>query len=271
MFSPIRRIAEALTPKTITLGTTLIFAGVGGAYALRLRDSLRQTNPRHIQSSVAVSESLVDSSTVRRLVNPRSHVSKGDSHSIILSMCSRKNVASEKDLLSTFVTGFFSGPVFLPESIALTLFPLSKVSYDELTPTTDQKVIWSAKQLSDTQLPPISSILWGTFQVAEIEHSDNQASESTGSRAVIVFGDNKGSFAGCHRFSVKQLDPSTDSKADEIKFRLSLECLVCDPTSSEPKESEFLHKVHNNYSYFLFRDAVAHTKSRYNSLIESSH
>ncbi|PKK54403.1 hypothetical protein CI102_663 [Trichoderma harzianum] len=246
MFSPIRRIAEAFTPKTITIGTTLIFAGVGGAYALRLRDSLRQTNPRHIQSSVAVSESLVDSNTVRKLVNPRSHGSKGDSHSIILSLCSRKNVASEKDLLSAFVTGFFSGPVFLPESIALTLFPLSK-------------------------LPPISSILWGTFQIAEIELSDSQASESIGSRAVIVFGDNKGSFAGCHRFSVKRLDPSTDNKADEIKFRLSLECLVCDPTSSEPKESEFLHKVHNNYSYFLFRDAVAHTKARFNSLIESSH
>lgn len=130
MFSPIRRIAEALTPKTIALGTTLVFAGVGGAYALRLRDRLGQTNPRHIQSSVAVSESLKDSSTVRRLVNPRSHSSKGDSHSIILSICSRRNVASEKDLLSAFVTGFFSGPVFLPESMALSLFPLSKVSYD---------------------------------------------------------------------------------------------------------------------------------------------
>ncbi|KAL7953218.1 hypothetical protein V8C34DRAFT_318376 [Trichoderma compactum] len=271
MFNPIRRIAEALTPKTIALGTTLVFAGVGGAYALRLRDRLGQTNPRHIQSSVAVSESLKDSNTVRRLVNSRNHASKGDSHSIILSMCSRKNVASEKDLLSAFVTGFFSGPVFLPESIALSLFPLSKVSYDELTPTTDQKFIWSAKELSDSQLPPISSILWGTFQVAEIELSDSQASESTGSRAVIVFGDNKGSFAGCHRFSVKRLDTNTDEEAGEIKFRLSLECLVCDPTSSESKESEFLHKVHNNYSYLLFRDAVAHTKSGLNSLIESSH
>ncbi|KAL7907604.1 hypothetical protein GGI35DRAFT_454461 [Trichoderma velutinum] len=267
MFSPIRRIAEVLTPKTITLGTTLVFASVGGAYALRLRDRLGKTDPRHIQSSVAVSESLKDSGTVRRLVNPRSHGSKGDSHSIILSMCSKKKVASEKDLLSAFVTGFFSGLVFLPESIALSIFPLSKVSYDELVPTADQKIIWSAKQLSDTQLPPISSILWGTFQVAEVELSDIHTSKSTGCRADIVFGDNKGDFAGCHRFSVKRLDTSTDAEADEVQFRLSLECLVCDPTSSKPKESEFLHKVHNNYSYFLFRDAVAHIKSRYDSLI----
>ncbi|KAL7941256.1 hypothetical protein V8C42DRAFT_180929 [Trichoderma barbatum] len=267
MFNPIRRIAEVLTPKTITLGTALVLASVGGTYGLRLRDRLKQTDPRYIQSSLNVSASLKDSNTVRHLVNPRHHASKGDSHSIVLSMCSRRNLPSEKDLLSAFVTGFFSGPVFLPESIALSLFSLSKVSYEKLIPTADQKIIWSAKQLSDAQLPPVSTILWGTFQVAEIELSDGRASTSTGSRVDIVFGDSQGGFAGCHRLSVKRLDPSADPEGDKTKFRLTLECLVCDPTSSKPKESEFLHRLHNNYSHLLFRDAVAHTKSRYNSLI----
>ncbi|EHK19399.1 uncharacterized protein TRIVIDRAFT_46245 [Trichoderma virens Gv29-8] len=242
MFSPIRRITETLTPKKIALGTALVLASVGGTYGWRVRDRLSQTNPRDIQSSLNVSESLKDSKTVRSLVNPRSHASKGDSHSIILSMRSRENVPSEKALLSAFVTGFFSGPIFQPESIALSLFSLSK-------------------------LPPTSSILWGTFQVADIELSDSCTSKPTGSRADIVFGDSQGGFAGCHRFSVKRLDTSEDIQRGEIKFRLSLECLVCDPTSSKPKESKFLHKVHNNYSHLLFRDAVAHTKSRFKSLV----
>lgn len=130
MFSPIRKVTEILTPKTITLRTALVLASLGGTYGLRVRNHLKQTNPRHIQSSLNVSESLKDSKTVRSLVNPRNHGSIGDSHSIILSMCSRNNVASEKDLLSAFVTGFFSGPVFTPESIALSLFNFAKVSYD---------------------------------------------------------------------------------------------------------------------------------------------
>ncbi|KAL7931391.1 hypothetical protein V8C35DRAFT_310293 [Trichoderma chlorosporum] len=266
MFNPIRRMAGALTLKSITAGTALVLASVGGTYGLRVRDRLKQTNPRHIQSSLNVSESLKSSNTVRNLINPRGHASMGDSHSIILSLDSGKNVSTE-NVLSAFVNGFFSGPIFLPESIVLSLFSILKVSYEKLIPTADQKIIWSATQLSDSQLPPTSSILWGTFQIAEIELSDNQVSEPIGSRVDIVFGDSRGGFAGCHRFSVQQLETNGGSKGDQTKLRLSLECLVCDPTSSIPKDSKLLHQLHNNYSFLLFRDAVAHTKIRFDGLL----
>lgn len=129
MFSPIRRVAEVLTPKTITLGTALVFASVGGTYALTVRNRLRQTDPGQIQSSLKLSDSFVNSRTMRSLVNPGNHVTKGDSHSIILTWCSKHDAPSEENVLSAFMKGFFAGPVFLPEGIALSLFSILKVSY----------------------------------------------------------------------------------------------------------------------------------------------
>jgi hypothetical protein len=129
MFGPIRRVAGILTPKTITLGTALALASVSGLYALKVRNRIRQTNPGQIQSSLKLSDSFNKSHTIRNLVNPRNHVTKGDSHSIVLTLCPKHGAPSEEDVLSTFLKGFFAGPVFLPEGIALSLFSILKVSY----------------------------------------------------------------------------------------------------------------------------------------------
>ncbi|KAL7804787.1 hypothetical protein V8C44DRAFT_342599 [Trichoderma aethiopicum] len=266
MFSPIRRVAEVLTPKTITLGTALVLASVSGTYALKVRNRLRQTEPRRIQSNLQPSDSFNSSHTIRTLVNPRNHVTKGDSHSIILTLCSKNDVPSEEDVLSAFLKGFFAGPVFLPESIALSLFSVLKVSYSQLVPPSGQNPIWRFQQLSDTQLPPKGTILWDTFQVADIELSANQAEEHTGSRVDVVFGDSRKEFAGCHRFTVKKMGNSNGSdEADEIRFRVSLECLVCNPSTDGQGLPNFLHVLHNTYSYLLFRDAVAHIKEVFNN------
>ncbi|PTB72372.1 hypothetical protein M440DRAFT_1385055 [Trichoderma longibrachiatum ATCC 18648] len=241
MFSPIRRVAEVLTPKTITLGTALVLASVSGTYALKVRNRLRQTEPQRIQSNLQPSDSFKNSNTIQSLVNPLNQVTKGDSHSIILTLCSKNDVPSEEDVLSAFLKGFFAGPVFLPESIALSLFSVLK-------------------------LPPKGTILWDTFQVADIELSANQAEEHTGSRVDVVFGDSRKEFAGCHRFTVKKMGNSNGSdEADEIRFRVSLECLVCNPSTDGQGLPNFLHVLHNKYSYLLFRDAVAHIQEVFNN------
>ncbi|KAL6856407.1 hypothetical protein J3F83DRAFT_753281 [Trichoderma novae-zelandiae] len=262
MFSPIRKtLAEVLTLPTITLGTALVLVSVGGTYGLRVRNRLGQTDPGQIQSSLKVSDSFSNSYTLRSLVNLRNHVVKGDSHSIILAICSKYGVPSEEDVLSAFVKGFFAGPVFLPESIALSLFSIQKVSYSQLVPTADQKPIWRSEQLSDSQLPPKATILWDTFQVAEIRLSGSQTDDPAGSRVDVVFGDSRKEFAGCHRFTVKKVGNDNGSQEDETRFCVSLECLVCNPSTNRQGGSDFLHALHNKYSYLLFRDAVAHIKS----------
>ncbi|KAH0493345.1 hypothetical protein TgHK011_000019 [Trichoderma gracile] len=263
MFSPIRRVAGILTPKTITLGAALVLASVGGTYALRVRNRLRQTDPGQIQSSLKLSDSFSNSHTIRSLVNPRNHLTKGDSHSIVLTLWSKHGAPSEEDVLSAFLKGFFAGPVFLPEGIALSLFSVLKVSYSQLVPMSKQKPIWRSEQLSDTQLPPKATTLWDTFQIAEIKLSRGQTEERTASSVDVVFGDSRKEFAGCHRFSVKKAGDSNDSEEDGVRFRVSLECLVCNPSTNRQAGSELLHVLHNNYSYLLFRDAVAHVKEAF--------
>ncbi|EGR44127.1 uncharacterized protein TRIREDRAFT_70996 [Trichoderma reesei QM6a] len=241
MFGPIRRVAGILTPKTITLGTALALASVSGLYALKVRNRIRQTNPGQIQSSLKLSDSFNKSHTIRNLVNPRNHVTKGDSHSIVLTLCPKHGAPSEEDVLSTFLKGFFAGPVFLPEGIALSLFSILK-------------------------LPPKGTTLWDTFQIAESKLSSKQAKERTGSSVDVVFGDCESEFAGCHRFSVQKASDGNGPEEDGIRFRVSLECLVCNPLTDRQAGSDFLHVLHNKYSYLLFRDAVAHIKEVFANL-----
>lgn len=130
MFSPIRKAAEALTAQKVAIGTTLILASVGGIYTLRIRSRIAQIDQKHIRSSLDASDAFKNSRTVRNLVNPRSHVTIEDSHSTILTICSKQKVPSEEELLSAFVRGFFSGPVFSLERTGLRLLPFWTVHFD---------------------------------------------------------------------------------------------------------------------------------------------
>ena len=132
----------------------------------------------------------------------------------------------------------------------------------ELVTAAGQKNILRSEQLSDTQLPPKATTLWDTFQIADIELSGSHTAAPTGSRVDVVFGDSRREFAGCHRFTVKKVG-NNGFDEDEIRFCVSLECLVCNPLTNRQGGSDLLHFLHNKYSYLLYRDALAHIKCVY--------
>lgn len=121
--------------------------------------------------------------------------------------------------------------------------------------------IWNASQLSSTQLPVKTAILWGCFQIANIELS-NSKDEDNRSIVDIVFGNNRGQFAGCHRFSIKRVEENSHAQKQPAQIHLQLESIVCNPTVNKPIAVSFLGGFHKMYSNMLFRDAVAEAKHR---------
>lgn len=104
-----------------------------------------------------------------------------------------------------------------------------------------------------------TAILWGCFQVASIELSDSKDQDHK-SMIDIVFGNNRGQFAGCHRFSIKRLETESHAQKQPAQFQIQLECIVCNPTVNKPIGASFLGGFHRIYSNMLFRDAVAEAR-----------
>jgi hypothetical protein len=223
-----------------------------------------------------VPDSLSNANIVRALVNPHNHVAIGDSCSLVLTTHSEQETPSDEAILSALVKGFFSGPVFTPERIVLRLLGLQLVKFEGeiaasndiprsahrmyeigLAPTAQR--IWKTSQLSNTQLPTKTAILWGCFQVANIELSSSR-DEDHKSMIDIVFGNNRGQFAGCHRFSVKRLETKSHAQRQHAQFQIQLESIVCNPTINKPISISFLEGFHRIYANMLFRDAVAEVK-----------
>lgn len=131
MFAPVQRVTRALKPHTVVLSATLVFAGVaGGAYSFRVYNRFIRKYQTYIRPETGVSDSFNNSSIVRTLVNPHNHVAIGDSRSVVLTAHSEQETPSQEALLSALVKGFFSGPVFMPERIALRLLGLRFVNFE---------------------------------------------------------------------------------------------------------------------------------------------
>ena len=137
----------------------------------------------------------------------------------------------------------------------------------------DAKFIWSGRQLPRGQLPPLGSILFGTFQVIDLQicNHDDIASNTyvpEDSYVDVGFGSDRSSFAGFHRFSVSR-HAGTDDRIDEFpetnsssahdtdSVRITLSSLSCNPTQDRPRGSSLLRSFHSMYSMFLFREGVA--------------
>lgn len=277
MFAPVQRITKSLKPQTVVLGATLVFAAVAsGTYSFRIYNRYIRKYQIHIRPEIGVSDSLTNSNIVRTLVNPHSHVAMGDSRSVVLTTHSGQEAPSDEAILSALVNGFFSGPVFTPERIALRLLGLQLVKFEGgfaksndnscrahhgigLAPTSQH--IWNTSQMPNTHLPAKTAILWGCFQVANIELSSSTYGDNK-SIIDIVFGNNKGQFAGCHRFSIKRLEAKSHSQREPTQFHIQLECIVCNPTVNKPIGISFLGGFHIIYANMLFRDAVTEAKHR---------
>lgn len=131
MFAPVLRLTKALKPQTVALSATLVFAGIaGGAYSFRIYNRFIREYQTHVRQEIGVADSLNDSNIVRTLINPHNHVALGDSCSIVLTTHSEQEAPSDEAILSALVKGFFSGPVFMPERIALRLLGLRFVKFE---------------------------------------------------------------------------------------------------------------------------------------------
>ena len=72
-----------------------------------------------IVTSTEVAGSLRESTTVRKLVNPRDSIMTGDCQSIDLDVSPKASRIKDEALLAAFTRGFFGGNVFGPERLAL--------------------------------------------------------------------------------------------------------------------------------------------------------
>jgi hypothetical protein len=131
MFAPVIRVTKALKPQTAALSATLVFAGIaGGAYSLRIYNRFIREYQTHVRQEIGVTDSLNNSNIARTLINPHNHVAMGDSCSIVLTTHSEQETPSDEAILSALVKGFFLGPVFMPERIALWLLGLRFVKFE---------------------------------------------------------------------------------------------------------------------------------------------
>jgi hypothetical protein len=140
--------------------------------------------------------------------------------------------------------------------------------------------IWTGQQLSRDCLPRIGSVLFGTFQVIDVNKTgDGDPSHDASADLInirekyidIGFGSDRFSFSGFHRWSVSRVDPADDmyghpettvsasgAQDPSTRLRITLTCFVCNPSLDKPVVGGLLlHTFHLMYARLLFREAVA--------------
>ncbi|KAF1997727.1 hypothetical protein P154DRAFT_440581 [Amniculicola lignicola CBS 123094] len=233
---------------TAAFSTTAIYS----ALAWRHISSL---DSRNISASNSIPESFRTSRSVKTITNPKNHRSVEDTRSIIVQV---PQGLTDEAILAQFVKGFFGGYSFTPESIVLNIIRKDLVKYHALQNPGKTSRIYYPGALNDRTLPPVYTILFGAFQVAEcnihpniqsIEGRDSQV-EVTSSYIDIVYGQDGARLVGVHRFEVSR-DPKRDDGAVEIRFS-SANC--------NAKENviigAFMGSFHRAYAMLLFREGV---------------
>lgn len=132
-----------------------------------------------------------------------------------------------------------------------------------------------------TKLPPVSSIIFGTFKVLDVHIADKPSHQKTagGTEAVsyvdLGFGSDEAWFAGAHRFSVSRsvCDTSTRGARDSREelsgtgtaqqdgcetLVIGFHGMTCNPQKNRPKGmfERLLFKFHLVYADLLFRESV---------------
>jgi hypothetical protein len=122
--------------------------------------------------------------------------------------------------------------------------------------------IWSTTQLDGDKLPPLCTVLFGGFQIANIQsHAEagGQHAEETSLSIDIVFGADKTHFAGLHRFSVIRNKDAVDC------IRISYAHIACNPILNKALGPHFVFLMHKLYAMWLFREGIAEVMRRIES------
>ncbi|KAI5460872.1 hypothetical protein BGZ63DRAFT_358057 [Mariannaea sp. PMI_226] len=188
-----------------------------------------------IQQFMDIPDSFRKSPTIDKIVNARRHQAPGDSLCVTIELPPQHKDVSDEQLLAKFVQGYFGGSVISLERSVLRIL---------------------GRNLT---LPPLHSVLYGVFQVLDVQLESSQSSLSSGTPTESFidfgFGSNQFIFAGAHRFSVVR---SAEKSANGREL-VQIHCYStsCNPTEDKPLGPGFMYTFHAIYNSFLFREGVA--------------
>ncbi|KAH7021330.1 uncharacterized protein B0I36DRAFT_388060 [Microdochium trichocladiopsis] len=217
-------------------------------------------------ASATAPASFTRSRTVTDIINHAGHRITQDSRTVEVrapkggclsisnsSSSSSKSALSDEEILARFVRAFFGGVVFAPEGVVLRALGRRMAWFSKVPTSSAALEIWSKHDLSLTHLPPVSSILFGAFQVLDAyiadEHHQSQragisdmvttrreqadTAGSTNNRGEkeertqqpgaaesyvdIGFGSDGSWFAGTHRFTVSRYSGGAASTSGDAR------------------------------------------------------
>lgn len=112
--------------------------------------------------------------------------------------------------------------------------------------------------MSDNQLPPLYSELFGVFQVidAQIDPKSHLKDQQGRTESYIDFGfcSDQSRFAGVHRFSVVR---SNGESPSQQAVQIHLQSMTCNPMVNKPLAMQSMFKFHLAYAELLFREGVS--------------
>lgn len=257
--------------------SAVCLTGASAYYFYRLNRAISNVKAASITVVDHNPDSFLESRAHRSVANPRNYFALRDTRSVTIVLPPSKANWSDEQILANFVKGFFGGWVFTPERLVfqaarpdlvrfsgkmtphelereiLTHFPSIVIPKPE-----EQNRIWSTQSLLEDRLPPLTSTLFGAFQVI-----DKRISSSAESCVDIGFGSDESSFAGVHRFSVQRFlsDEKSSSSAAAAaaarEVKITHSSFACNPIKNKPRKLQFLFTFHKLYAMLLFREGVA--------------
>ncbi|KAI1071186.1 hypothetical protein LB507_009553 [Fusarium sp. FIESC RH6] len=243
--------------------TTSFVAAVtaGGVYSFTVSQRVSLVDKNLITRSIDIPETFKNSRSAGEIVNARKHVYHSDWRWITLDIPAEHHDVSDEVLLAKFVKGFFGGTVLRPERLVLQAAGLNLVRFSKEAPV-PKKTLWHLKDIPETTVLPVNSVLFGVFQVldSKIAHPENTKSLTKPSESYVDFGFGSDSmeFAGVHRFSVER-SKSDDGQGQKIE--LHFQHVTCNPTVNKPLSPQFMLGFHEMYADYLFRDGIAEIKT----------
>ncbi|KAI8668090.1 hypothetical protein NCS55_00833300 [Fusarium keratoplasticum] len=241
------------------LVTSLVAAvTVGGTYGFMVQRRVRLVDRGQITRFETIPESFEKSRSVSEIVNAGNHARVSDSRFIALDIPSQHHDVSDEALLAKFVKGYFGGAVIGPERRTLQTLGRNLVHFTKAAPVARTDV-WSLKDLSDTKLPSINTVLFGVFQALDLHLATQQlknGADRTESYIDFGFGSDKFWFGGVHRFAVVRLRDEEGKEMVQVHYQ----SMSCNPSVNKPLRPWWMFEFHKAYADLLFRDGVSEIK-----------
>ncbi len=114
---------QALTASVIVTTTAV------GCYLYRLNSSISTISASDVIVTDSSPASLLESRSYCSVVNPRGHIGRHDTRTIVVTLPASKAHCSDEQILASFVKGFFGGWVFTPERLLFQFLRPSLVQF----------------------------------------------------------------------------------------------------------------------------------------------